>query len=45
LTGTRLGGRFVLRACVLHLRTHGDRIDAALEDLTAAAAEALAAHR
>lgn len=45
LTGTRLGGRFVLRACVLHLRTHADRVDAALEDLEAAAAEALAAGR
>lgn len=43
LTGTRLGGRFVLRACVLHLRTHADRIEAALEDVRAAAAEALAA--
>ena len=40
LTGTRLGGRFVLRACVLHLRTHAERIDAALEDLAAASAEA-----
>ena len=40
LTGTRLRGRFVLRACVLHLRTHADRIDAALEDVAAAAAEA-----
>jgi len=45
LTGTRLGGRFVLRACVLHLRTHAERIDAALEDLAAASAEALAAAR
>ena len=45
LTGTRHGGRFVLRACVLHLRTHAERIEAALEDLTAAAAEALGAHR
>ena len=44
LTGTRVGGRFVLRACVLHLRTHAERIDAALEDLAAAAEEALAAH-
>ncbi len=43
LTGTRLGGRFVLRACVLHLRTHTGRIEAALEDVRAAAAEALAA--
>jgi aromatic-L-amino-acid decarboxylase len=43
LTGTRLGGRFVLRACVLHLRTHADRIEAALEDVRAAAAEALTA--
>lgn len=45
LTGTRLRGRFVLRACVLHLRTHADRIDAALKDVAAAAGEALAAVR
>ncbi len=31
LTGTNLGGRFFLRICVLHLRTHRDRMEEALE--------------
>ena len=39
LTATTLDGGFVLRACVLSFRTHRDRIDAALDDLRAAAAE------
>jgi len=30
LSGTQLGGRFVLRICVLSFRTHADRIDAAV---------------
>jgi len=42
LTGTRLRGRFTLRICVLHLRTHGERVEMALEDLAAAAEEVLA---
>ena len=43
LTATLVGGRFVLRACVLSFRTHRDRVEAALADLRAAAAEILAA--
>jgi aromatic-L-amino-acid decarboxylase len=39
LTGTRLGGRFVLRLCVLSFRTHADAIAKALEDARAALAE------
>jgi aromatic-L-amino-acid decarboxylase len=31
LTGTYLDGRFFLRLCVLHLRTHRDRVEEALE--------------
>ena len=38
LTGTRLHGRFVPRLCVLHLRSHRDRVDDALERIHAAAA-------
>jgi aromatic-L-amino-acid decarboxylase len=45
LTGTLLGNRFVLRICVLSFRTHRDRVEQAIEDLRAAAAEALAAWR
>jgi len=37
LTGTTIGGRFILRICVLHFRTHLDRMEAALEDIRAAA--------
>ncbi|RMH04904.1 MAG: aminotransferase class V-fold PLP-dependent enzyme [Planctomycetota bacterium] len=33
LTATRLRGRFALRMCVLHFRTHRERIEMALEDL------------
>lgn len=33
LTGTRLRGRFVLRMCILSLRTHRERVAMALEDL------------
>jgi aromatic-L-amino-acid/L-tryptophan decarboxylase len=43
LTGTLLGDRFVLRICVLSFRTHRDRVEQAIEDLRAAAGEALAA--
>jgi aromatic-L-amino-acid decarboxylase len=39
LTGTRLGGRFTLRICVLSFRTHLERIEMALEDLRETAAE------
>jgi aromatic-L-amino-acid/L-tryptophan decarboxylase len=39
LTGTMVHGRFVLRICVLSFRTHRDRMEAALEDIRAAAAE------
>ncbi|HVR12029.1 MAG TPA: aminotransferase class I/II-fold pyridoxal phosphate-dependent enzyme [Thermoanaerobaculia bacterium] len=42
LTGTMLGGRFALRICVLSFRTHRDRVEQAIEDLRAAAREALA---
>jgi aromatic-L-amino-acid decarboxylase len=45
LTGTLLGDRFALRICVLSFRTHRDRLEQAIEDLRAAAAEALAARR
>jgi aromatic-L-amino-acid decarboxylase len=45
LTGTLLGDRFALRICVLSFRTHRDRLEQAIEDLRAAAAEALAAWR
>jgi aromatic-L-amino-acid/L-tryptophan decarboxylase len=39
LTGTLLRGRFAIRICVLSFRTHRDRIEMALEDIRAAAAE------
>ncbi len=39
LTPTTLSGKFVLRICVLHFRTHLDRMKAALEDIRAAAQE------
>lgn len=42
LTGTLLDGRFALRICVLSFRTHSDRMGMCLEDVRAAAAEALA---
>jgi aromatic-L-amino-acid decarboxylase len=45
LTGTMLGNRFALRICVLSFRTHRDRVEQALDDLRAAAREALAAWR
>ncbi len=37
LSGTVLGGRFVLRMCVLSVRTHRDRVAQAVEDLRATA--------
>ena len=39
LTGTDLADGFVGRICVLSFRTHQDRMEMALEDLRAAAAE------
>lgn len=39
LTGTRFGGRYVLRVCVLSFRTHRERVETALEDLRSALAE------
>ncbi|HUP49656.1 MAG TPA: aminotransferase class I/II-fold pyridoxal phosphate-dependent enzyme [Thermoanaerobaculia bacterium] len=39
LTATRVGGRFVIRICVVSFRTHRDRMEACLEDIRAAAAE------
>lgn len=39
LTGTSVRGRFVLRICVLSFRTHRDRMEMALADVRAAAAE------
>jgi len=38
LTSTMLRGRFAIRICVLSFRTHLDRMEAALEDIAAAAA-------
>lgn len=40
LTGAVVQGRFVIRVCVLSFRTHGDRIDALIEDVRAAVAAA-----
>jgi len=42
MTGTKLGEVFALRICVLSFRTHFDRMQQCLEDIRAAAAEALA---
>lgn len=39
LSGTRLDAGFVLRICVLSFRTHRDRVEQAVQDLAAAAAE------
>lgn len=33
LTATELGGRFILRVCILSFRTHLDRVKLALEDI------------
>ncbi len=41
LTATTAKGRFFLRICVLSFRTHFERMKAALEDIRAAAGEAL----
>ena len=39
ISGTLLGGAFVLRICVLSFRTHLDRLDQGLDDIRAAVAE------
>ena len=39
LTPTVLGGRFVIRICILSFRTHLDRMQACLEDIRGAAEE------
>jgi aromatic-L-amino-acid decarboxylase len=39
LTGTVLGGNFVLRICVLNFRTHQDRLHMCLQDIREAVAE------
>jgi aromatic-L-amino-acid decarboxylase len=39
LTSTTLGGRFVIRICVLSFRTHHERLQAAIEDIRSAIAE------
>lgn len=39
LSGTTAGGRFVARICVLSFRTHRDRVEQAIEDVRASAAE------
>jgi aromatic-L-amino-acid decarboxylase len=41
LTGTTVGGQFLLRICVLSFRTHRDRMEDGLEDIRAAAREVL----
>ncbi len=41
LTPTTLGGRFIVRICVLSFRTHRDRMEACLEDIRAARDELL----
>lgn len=43
LSGTQLASGFVLRLCVLSFRTHRDRMQQAIEDAGAVAAEVLAA--
>jgi aromatic-L-amino-acid decarboxylase len=44
LTGTLLGAAYALRLCILHLRTHRDRVEAALEDVGEAVRELTEAH-
>ena len=39
LTPTTLGGRYVIRICVLNFRTHLDRMEMCLEDVRASVAE------
>ena len=42
LTATPLAGKFVLRICVLHFRTHLDRMEFAMEDIRGAVQELMA---
>lgn len=39
LTGTKLGGRFAIRICVLSFRTHRERMEQGMDDLRAAIEE------
>ncbi len=39
LTGTTVAGRFVIRVCVLSVRTHGDRLEMARDEIRAAIEE------
>jgi aromatic-L-amino-acid decarboxylase len=39
LTGAVVGGRFLLRMCIISFRTHADRVAMAVEDVTASLAE------
>jgi aromatic-L-amino-acid decarboxylase len=39
LTGTMLAGRFTIRICVLSFRTHADRVEQCIADITQAAGE------
>ncbi len=41
LTATRLGERYAIRICVVSFRTHRDRIEACLEDITTALEQVL----
>jgi aromatic-L-amino-acid decarboxylase len=41
LTATTIGGRFILRICVLSFRTHRERMEACLEDIRRARREVL----
>jgi len=42
LTGTRAGGRFLIRLCVLSVRTHHDTVARAVDDVREAVAEVIA---
>ena len=37
LTPTIIGGRFVIRICIVSFRTHRDRMEMCMEDIRAAA--------
>jgi aromatic-L-amino-acid decarboxylase len=45
VTSTVIGGRYVIRICVVSFRTHAERMKMAIEDIRAAIAEVTAAHR
>jgi len=40
VTSTVIGGRYVIRICVVSFRTHAERMEMAIEDIRAAIAEA-----